>query len=121
MNEEVINREKEYRKLFLHQKRWAKHWTTSTAHRAHSSTMFMTEPANKTLKTINNIEEKNKLTNCEKVNLLIEFYIKMNEKEEQVKNRMYNCYYFDCYQYLKREIQKVERGEKATIYKMPRA
>ena len=45
----------------------------------------------------------------------------MNEKEEQIKNRMYNCYYFDCYQYLKREIQKVERGEKATIYKMPRA
>lgn len=118
---EDINKEKEYRKLFMHQKRWAKHWITPTAHRAHSSTMFMTEPAYKSLETINSIEEHNKLTNYEKVNMLIEFYKEMNEKEEQVKNRMYNCYYFDCYQYLKKEIQKVEKGEQATIYKMPRA
>ena len=121
MKEEKINKEKEYRKLFMYQKRWAKHWITATAHRAHSSTMFMTEPAKKTLEKINRIEENKKITNYEKINLLIEFYRKMDEKEKQVKNRMYNHYYFDAYQYLKRENQKVERGEEATIYKMPKA
>lgn len=120
MTEKVINKEKEYRKIFLYQKRWAKHWITPSAHRAHSSTMFMTEPAKKTLKIIEDLEN-NKLTNYERINKLKDFLKEMNEKEEQVQNRMYNCYYFDCYQYLTREIKKVERGDEATIYKMPRA
>ncbi len=120
MEEEIINKEKEYRKIFMYQKRWAKHWTTSTAHRAHSSTGFMTEAAYKTLEAINEIETK-EVCNYEKLCKLMGFYIKKNEEEEKVNNRMYNCYYFNCCQYLKREMNKVEHGNKATIYKMPRA
>ena len=120
MKDEVVNKEKEYRKLFMYQKRWAKHWITPSAHRAHSSTMFMIEPAKRTLKIIQKLEN-DKVSYFERVNKLIEFFYEMNQKEEQVQNRMYNGYYFECYQYLKKETNKVENGEKATIYKMPRA
>lgn len=65
--------DKEYRKIFFNQKRWVKHWTTHSAHRAHSNTLHMMTHAEKALEYILEIE-KMKITEKERVNLLLNYY-----------------------------------------------
>lgn len=117
----MIDKEKECKKLFLYQRKYAKHWLTPSAHRAHSSTTFMIDPANKTLEKISNLNKNDRLSFYEKIIVLMKFYIEMDTQEKQVSNRMYNRYYFECYRYLENEMKKIEKEEEVTIYKMPKS
>lgn len=109
-------KEKEYRKAFMFYKRWANHWLTPSAHRAHSSTIGMKEPAQKTLDFINSIDTKEK-SYKEKYEQLNAFYI---EQEQIQKNSKYmgTSYYFDCLQYHKKINDSISEGESIIIPKI---
>lgn len=114
----MININKEYHKLWLYEKRYAKHWISPSAHRSHSSTTFMIKPAKLTLDKIDELNEQ-KLTDEEKLNLLIVFYEKQNHKELNSNDQRFpNSYYMDALQYLNREIKKIKQGEEVYIPKL---
>ena len=74
--------EDEYKKLFLYQKRWAKHWTTYSAHRAHSSTQWMREPAQETFDFICTLQKDMKQSPySDKVIELYKFFCKKKLKK----------------------------------------
>lgn len=100
--------DKEYRKIFLNQKKWAKHWTTRSAHRAHSSTQTMAKPAQKALEYIESIQ-KLKITDKERVMLLFDYYDK--NKNFQFDNSNNG---------LEHQIKMLEENGIAPIYKMPK-
>ncbi|WP_418809740.1 hypothetical protein, partial [Ruthenibacterium lactatiformans] len=75
--------EDEYKKLFLYQKRWAKHWTTYSAHRAHSSTQWMREPAQETFDFICTLQKDMKQSPySDKVIELYNFFVKKTQEAE---------------------------------------
>jgi hypothetical protein len=115
----MIVDEVEYRKAFKYHRTWAKHWLTNSAHRAHSSTSFMSEPAAKTLKFIDELILNKNNSYKEKFELLDKFY---NEEDHIVRSSksMGNSYYFDSLQYNKRVFINIAKGEPVMIYKMPR-
>jgi hypothetical protein len=115
----MLGLESEYKKLFGLNKRWAKHWLTNTAHRAHSSTLNLIEPAKKTLEFIESIDHQDGSYEC-KIKLLNEFYNERNS-EEKHSDRMGSDYYFNCIQYIKRAISDIEKGIPIIIPKMPRS
>ena len=98
--------EKEYRRIFLQQKKCAKHWLTPSAHRSQSSTIGMMGPARKTLQYIESLEVK-KISNKEKLNSLQTFYEEQNQLENK-QSRMGSDYYFNCIRYCKSEVEKAE-------------
>lgn len=116
----MINEEKEYRKVFLNHKRWAKHWTTPSAHRAHTSTISLTEPAEKTLKYINNIDVESGKCSKEKVDMLIEFYDNENVLERS-REFMRSGFYYEAWREINRQKSEIESGKEATIFKMPKS
>ena len=71
--------DKEYRKIFFNQKRWAKHWTTKSATR-HSNTFGMKKPAIQTLEYIENLQ-KMKISEEERLSLLLDYYSKYDETD----------------------------------------
>lgn len=114
-----INKEKEYKKLFKHQKRWAKHWTTATAHRGHSSTIGMTEPANKTKEFIGILEEED-TTYKSRNEELLRFYIEEQDKEKK-EHFLGIDYYFECIKFMKKLIFEIENGNEISVPLMPRS
>lgn len=114
----MINEEFEFRKAFMFHRKWAKHWLTYSAHRAHSSTLYMKEPAAKTLKFIEFIDNEDK-SYKEKIELLDKFYNEQVQNEKSSKS-MGSGYYFDCLQFSKRVHCNIGKGEPVTIPKMPR-
>ncbi len=116
----MINEEKEYRKVFLNHKRWAKHWTTLSAHRAHSSTISLKKPAEKTFKFINNIDVESGKCSKEKVDILIEFYDKENVLERS-QEFMGSDFYYEAWRAIIRQKSEIESGKEATIFKMPKS
>ena len=119
MGVDMINEEKEYRKVFLYHKRRAKHWITPSAHRAHSSTISLRDPADKTLKYINDLDAEFEKSSKEKVDMLMEFYDKESALEHSQKI-IGPKYYYDAHREIKRQKNEIESGKEATIYKMPR-
>ena len=115
----MINQEKEYRKVFNNHKRWAKHWTTSSAHRAHSSTTSLIKPADKTYEFINKLNLESEKSFKEKVEILIEFYDEENILERSRK-LMGSGYYFNALQAIKAQKGEIESEKRATIFKMPK-
>lgn len=115
----MIVDEVEYRKTFMFHRRWAKHWLTLSAHRAHSSTLNMKEPAVKTLKFIELIDNKDK-SYKEKIELLDRFYDEQDHNEKSSKS-MGSSYYFDGLQFNKRAYSNIVKGEPVNIPKMPRS
>jgi len=114
----MIVDEVEYRKAFIYERKWAKHWLTRSAHRAHSSTLCMMEPAAKTLRFIESIDNKDK-SYKEKIELLDRFYDEQDHNERSSKS-MGSSYYFDCLQFNKRVCSNILKGEPVNIPKMPR-
>lgn len=117
--ETKITDEKKYRRLFLFEKRWAKHWGNYNIHRA-QNTHFMIEPAKIAYEEITIIDEIKELSNKEKINELLNFYKEMDNKEKMVEGRMMNHYYFDSLQRLQKQIEKVEKGEEIIIRRISR-
>lgn len=115
----MIAEEVEYRKAFKFHRRYAKHWLTSSAHRAHSNTLCMKEPAAKTLEFIELIDTKDK-SYKEKFELLDKFYKEKDLNERRCKS-MGSGYYFQCMQYNKKVFNNIANGEPVIIYKMPRS
>lgn len=119
----MFESEKEYKKLFKFIKKWSKHWTTSTAHRAHSRTQYMTDSAIKTLEYINSIDTKS-IRYQEKVILLKEFLKLKSEQEiensKQLK-RFLNEFYIDELNFLEKNEKEIKSNIIITIPKMPRA
>lgn len=120
MGVDMINQEKEYRKVFLYHKRRAKHWITPSAHRAHSSTISSIKPAEKSLEFINKLNEDSGKCFKEKVDTLIEFYDKENALELSNEIMGSRFYYGACKE-IKRQKNEIESGKEATIHKMPRS
>lgn len=114
----MIVEEVEYGKSFKLHRKWAKHWITNSAHRAHSSTLCMKKPAAKTLEFIELIDNKEK-SYKRKIELLDKFY---NEQDYNEKNCecMESDYYFQCLQFNEKVFSNVEKGEPVIIPKMPR-
>lgn len=111
----MINKEVEYRKLFKLQRRWAKHWITTSAHRAHSSTLSMREPGNQSLNFINSINDKN-VSFKEKNELLLKFYNEQNQKDN-----CFNSYYSDCIQLMRRLMKQIESEIPIEVPKISRS
>lgn len=116
----MLNEEKEYRKVFFNHKRWAKHWTTPSAHRAHSSTINFIKPAEKTFEFINKLNVESEKHFMEKVNMLIEFYDKENTLERS-QGFIGSSFYGDAWRAIKKQKKKIESGKEATIFKMPKS
>ena len=116
----MIDEEKEYRKVFFNHKRWAKHWTTLSAHRAHSSTFSLINPAEKTFEFINKLNAESGKHFKEKVDMLIEFYDKENVLEGS-QALMGSSFYCDALQAIKKQKSEIERGKESTIFKMPKS
>lgn len=110
----TLEQDKKFRKLFLYEKRLAKHWANYNCHKA-QNTHFMLEPAQKTYNKIMEIEKINTNDNYEMLNILLEFFRDMNVVEEKVEGRCMNHYYFDRIQSLKSNIDKVFNGENIII------
>jgi hypothetical protein len=100
--------DKEYRKVFFNQKRWAKHWTTNSAHRNHSSTQGMTKPAQKAIEYIESIE-KLIIPEKDRLMLLFEYY---ENNGTLIFGNSNNG--------LKKQIKILEMDGVAHIYKMPK-
>lgn len=114
----MIVEEVEYKRAFMFHKRWVKHWLTYSAHRAHSSTLCMMEPAAKIFEFIELINNKDK-TYKEKIELLDRFYNEQDHNEKNSKS-MGSSYYFDCLQFNKKVFSSIVKGEPVNIPKMPR-
>ncbi len=112
----MIDVENEYKRAFKFNKRHAKHWTTYSAHRAHSSTTYLLAPAKKIFKFINELEA-NTLLYEEKFGLLMDFYCTEEEKERS-KDIMVSSFYHDCLRYCQRAISDIKDGVPVTIRKM---
>lgn len=115
----MIIEEAEYKKAFMLHKRWAKHWLTNSAHRAHSSTIGMIEPATKTLRFIESIDNKD-ISFKTKFELLDRFLADQENCEKNNK-RMGSDYYFECLQYNEKVINNITMGVPVNIPKMPRS
>lgn len=113
----TLEQDKKFRKLFLYEKRWAKHWANYNCHKA-QNTHFMMEPAQKTYNKILEIENLKINNNYEMLNILLEYFRDMNDIEEKVEGRLMNHYYWDCIQYLERNISRVFNGEEIIINKI---
>lgn len=120
MGADMINEEKECRKVFFNHKRWAKHWTTPSAHRAHSSTISLIKPAEKTFEFINKLNVESGKRFKEKMDMLIEFYDKENALEGS-QAFMGSSFYCDALQAIKKQKNEIESGKRATIFKMPKS
>lgn len=114
----MIVEEVEYRKAFMFHRRWAKHWLINSAYRAHSSTLCMKEPAAKTMKFIESIDNKHK-SYKEKIESLGRFYNEQDHNEKS-STSMGSGYYFDCLQFNKRVFSNIAKGDPVTIPTMPR-
>lgn len=114
----MIVEEVEYRKVFMSHKKWVKHWLTNSAHRAHSSTLCMMEPAAKTLKFIESIDNKDR-SYKEKIELLDKFYNEQDQNEKSSKS-IGSGFYFERLQYNKKVICNILKGEPFDSPKMPR-
>ena len=106
----MIVEEVEYRKAFMCHKRWAKHWLTHSAHRAHSSTLGMMEPADKSLKLIELIDTKDK-SYKEKFELLDRFYNEQDRIEKSSKF-MGSGYYLGVFLLRDDKLGIYEKGNK---------
>jgi hypothetical protein len=108
--------ENEYKRAFRFQKRWAKHWTTMSAHRAHSSTQSMRDPAQITYDYIISIDTKG-YTFKEKFELLNKFFLIKNE-EETKKQTSRNGYYREAVGYNDIALRAIENGESVVVGKL---
>ena len=112
--------EDEYKKLFLYQKRWAKHWTTYSAHRAHSSTQWMWEPAQETFDFICTLQKDMKQSPySDKVIELYNFFVKKTQEAESQKELWYTNgydYYCDCIRYIQTQLKNISSGIPVKIY-----
>ena len=115
----MFDTEAEYRKVFKLNKRWAKHWLTNTAHRAHSNTLSLIEPAEKSLAFIESINIQ-RMSYEDKITLLNEFY-REKDNDEKRSGRMSSGYYANCMQYIKKAINSIEKESPVIIPKMPRS
>jgi hypothetical protein len=112
----MIDKEKEYSKVFKLLKRWAKHWLTNSAHRAHSSTIGLRVPSENTLDFINLLDNE-KITYKDKVQKLHDFCSEQNKKEQSQK-LMGTGYYLDCLKFIESKVKSIESGEPVSIPKM---
>ena len=115
----MINSEEEYKKIFRNQKRWAKHCTTYSAHRSHSSTQSLIGPAQRTFDYINELDAEKGVSYLDKINKLISFMKNEDEQEEHFKI-MKTSFYHGCMQIINKQMKEVMTGIPATIYKMPK-
>lgn len=116
----MINKENEYQKVIRNHKRWAKHWTTASAHRSHSSTINMIAPAEKALDFIKSLIDNPQIDYSKKTTMLIEFYDNENSLERS-QGFMGSGFYFDAAQVIKKQKEEIENGKEATIFKMPKS
>ena len=114
----MFNKENEYKKAFNFQKRWVKHWTTPSAHRAHSSTDAMKPQAEDALKKIIEINNLN-LSFEEKIINLLDYY-KNCQLEQSLKPIMGTPFYRNNIQYIETQIKNIENNIPVEIYKMPK-
>lgn len=119
MSRTVLSKEKEYKKLFNFEKRWAKHWLTPSAHRAHSSTISLQKPAQKTLDFILAIEQE-QTSYADKVNRLLEFY-HQGDAEERQSHMMGSGYYHDSSSFTQKKKTEIEIGQVIELRHMPRS
>ena len=115
----MIDEEKEYKKVFASNKKWAKHLTTYSAHRDHSSTQGMIEPAQKTLDFINSIDYGH-VTYKEKCEIIRNFIMEMDNKEKNPKDRMGTSFYSNLLSYNEKQIKGIERGDSVEVLKVSR-
>jgi hypothetical protein len=108
-------KETQYRKVFLFQKRLAKHWQTHSAHRAHSSTQGMIEPAKRTLAYIELIDTEERTYKI-KLELLDAFFDEQDSIGRGSCN--YVSYYSDAKSINKRSYNSINNGEPVFIPKL---
>lgn len=119
MVEKVFSATKEFKRLLMHQKKWAKHWLTPTAHRAHSSTCGLHGPAQLTLDFICSME--NDANSDEfKIRKLLEFY-ETSEKVARSNRMMGFGFYHDAASFVRANIIEIEAGGIPLLPHMPKA
>ena len=112
--------DKKYREIFKAQKRWAKSKGNYRRHVA-GNTHFMIIPAQITYSKILELEKLKKITNYERLMMLLNFYEEQNEIEKNkadMEKRMRNHYYWDRIQEINNYIRKVENNEALVFIKL---
>lgn len=114
----MFNKENEYKKTFNFQKKWAKHLTTPSAHRAHSNTDAMRTQAEEALEKI--IDINNLELSFEKKTIKLLDYYENCQQKQSLKPIMGTPFYQNNIQYIKAQIKNIENEIPVKIYKMPK-